>query len=508
MYIVLKIRITFFLILAITFISPVEIKGQLESSKWIFGYGAGIDFASGHPVSFSGSMIKTSEGTSSISNSNGNLLFYTDGISVWNKKNELMPNGKNLTGHISSTQSVVIVPKPGSNSIYYIFTLDSEADIHGFSHSIVDMSMEKGLGNVLLKNQLIKTRCTERIVAIKHQNNKDIWIIIHEYNSDAFLAYQLTNEGILPNPLISNIGIRHEKSKFNTIGYLKASMDSKKLAVAIFGDKIIQLFDFDDEKGILSKPQTIKLEGSSSPYGLEFSPNDFFLYVSIETNKLVYQINLNAGNEAALQKSLCLIGRSKNNLGALQLAIDGKIYIAEYKSQFLSVIENPNIQGTGCSFKANAISLDNNTCMFGLPTFYHDYVKTYDFNQKVSHFNKASKIDINKKYILNNVYFDFNQAAFRNSSATELRALAGYLKRNSKLKIEITGHTDSIGSMEYNDRLSVARANGIGLYLTNKGIELSRISCTGKGSSEPVALNSSEVGRQRNRRVEFSLHEF
>lgn len=500
-------RIKIIFALVIFCILPAGIQGQMESGKWIFGDGAGIDFCSGQPVSFNGSKLKTTEGTSVVSNANGDLMFYTDGVSVWNKNHALMPNGTKLNGHISSTQSVVIVPKPGSKTIFYIFTLDSEADIHGFSHSIVDMSHENGLGDVVFKNQRIKTRCTERIVTIKHQNNSDIWIIIHEYDSDAFLAYLLTNEGISFTPVISNTGIRHEKSKFNTIGYLKCSFDKKKLAVAIYGDKLVQLFDFNNETGAISNPQTIRLANTPSPYGIEFSPNNAFLYVGMDTSGQIYQLDMQAGDEMAIQKSLKLIGRSsgKTRFGALQLGIDGKIYIAGYKSNFLSVIENPDIKGEGCTFRFNAVSVENNTCMFGLPTFYNEYVRPYNFRQKAVFFNPGEDTGINRKYILGKVYFDFNKAVFRQSSVGELKRLAAHLKSHPELQIEITGHTDSIGSAEYNDKLSVARATGIGTYLAGKGIDPARISYIGKGSSEPVSSNQNEEGRQKNRRVEFIL---
>jgi len=504
-----KTKATLFLIFCLIFVFRAEMSAQLESSKWIFGHGAGVDFTNGQPTAFTGSKIKTSEGCSNVSDSNSNLLFYTDGVSVWNRKNEVMPNGRNLNGHLSSTQSAIIVPLPGSKSILYIFTMDSEANKGGFCYSIVDLSKNNGLGDVIIKNQPIKAHCTEKLVAVRHSNKKDIWIVIHEYASDAFAAYLLTEKGLQLKPVITNIGLRYDKSVNNTIGYMKITSDSKKLAVAINGENIVQVFDFDTKQGTLSKATTIKLDADYSPYGIEFSPNNAFLYIGIVSKGMILQANLNAGSELATQKTLLMVGqcKSRKNIGALQLGVDGKIYVAEYQSKYLSVIDEPNKLGLDCHFRTNAVFLNENICMFGLPTFFQDFVKQLKYNNKTQVFNGNIDIETNKKYILNNIYFDFDKSFLRKASIIELKQLVDILTKNPKLDIEITGHTDSIGSMQYNNKLSLDRVKEIYKYLIQKGIKKNRIEYSGKGSTEPIVPNTDEVGRQKNRRVKFIIKE-
>src|SRR5690349_5705120 len=95
-------------------ISGYSCFGQGEANKWLFGNGGGLDFNTGSPVPFAGGQINTTEGSASVSDAAGNLLFYTDGITVWDRTHAMMPNGFGLLGGVSSSQSAMIVLLPGS----------------------------------------------------------------------------------------------------------------------------------------------------------------------------------------------------------------------------------------------------------------------------------------------------------------------------------------------------------------------------------------------------------
>src|SRR5690606_40705031 len=110
--------------------------------------------------------VCSSDLCSTISDNNGNLMFYTDGVSVWNKNHDIMLNGTNLFGDISSTQSAIIVPKPLSNNIFYIFTVDDKAGENGLRYSEVDITLDNGLGGLTTtKNNLLDSSTTEKITA-------------------------------------------------------------------------------------------------------------------------------------------------------------------------------------------------------------------------------------------------------------------------------------------------------------------------------------------------------
>ena len=97
------------------------VNAQKQGNNWLFGYNAGVSWNTGVPVSFTGGQTVCDEGVGSISDAAGNLLFYTDGSTIWDKTNTPMPNGSGLLGNTSTSQDGMIVPYPGSPNLYYVF---------------------------------------------------------------------------------------------------------------------------------------------------------------------------------------------------------------------------------------------------------------------------------------------------------------------------------------------------------------------------------------------------
>ncbi len=118
------------------------------------------------------------------------------------------------------------------------------------------------------------------------------------------------------------------------------------------------------------------------------------------------------------------------------------------------------------------------------------------------------KVKVGKRVVLNNILFETGKSILTKSSYAELDHLLGILNDNPNMKIEISGHTDNTGSAAINTRLSGERAKAVVDYLTGKGIDKSRLTSRGYGSSQPVADNSTPQGRAKNRRVEFKILEF
>ncbi|MBL0050703.1 MAG: hypothetical protein IPP29_03825 [Bacteroidetes bacterium] len=209
--------------------------GQKEYNNWFFGAGYGLDFSAGAPVYLPGGQINTLEGCSVMSDKNGNLLMYTDGTSVYDKTHSQMPNGFGLQGDYTSSQSALIVPAPGSNSLYYIFTT---AYIKDAFYNIVDMTLNNGKGDVTNKNTPIFTNTTERLCAIRHANGVDYWILFHGWNSNEYKAYLLTAAGLNLTPINTGIGSVHSAGG-DYAGYMKPNFQGTKIAIGVYLQNIL-----------------------------------------------------------------------------------------------------------------------------------------------------------------------------------------------------------------------------------------------------------------------------
>ncbi len=230
---------------------------------WYFGLQAAMQFTASNlpPVPLSTSAMYASEGSSTISDSAGNLLFYTDGLSVWSNNNAVMPNGTGLKGSSISAQSALLVPKPGSNSLFYLFTINNWTDpATELNYSVIDKSLNNGLGDIVTsqKNILVNANCREQLTAAYHANGQDIWILSHEFGSNNFVAYLLTSQGLNMTPVVSSAGAVNDG--YNRYGYLKVSPFCNKIASALGGqgfitqDTTVQVCDFDNATGIVSNP--------------------------------------------------------------------------------------------------------------------------------------------------------------------------------------------------------------------------------------------------------------
>lgn len=353
-----------------------------EAWHWNFNYNLSLDFSSGHPILGSSAVHGSvgGEGCASINDSNGQLLFYSDGNFVWDKNNNQMPNGFGLIGgQGTSTQAALIIPKPSNPGIYYLVTSDQGGYMgtpnQGIHYSVIDMSLNGGLGDVVNKNQLLTPPpCTEKLTAVKHCNGIDYWIITHPFNSNSFNAYKVTSSGINSLPVVSQVGAYEQTVNTATIGYLKASPNGKKLALGIshYLPSIAEIYDFDNSTGKVSNPITINYP-FWGPYGLSFSPDNTKLYTAISDRDYgeLYQYDLSSGDPAKIIASQTLLG-NLNYLGALQIGPDNKIYVSHY--DVIAVINNPNNLGLSCNFQDSAIILGiNNYCGGGLPNFIDAY---------------------------------------------------------------------------------------------------------------------------------------
>lgn len=340
---------------------------QKEANVWYFGTNAGMNFNTGSPVALTDGLA-TGE-SSCISDSNGNLLFYTNGINVWNKNHNVMPNGDGLEIYGVN----IIVPQPGNPSVYYIFGTNFYGDTAIFGYSVVDMNLAGGLGGVVTKNSQILTSVCTKVAVVKHANSVDYWVIIHQWGSNAFYSYLLNSMGINNAPVVSNIGSVHSGLG---IGWLKASPKGNRLALAKLIDDIYEVYDFDNSTGNVSNVITLNAMLGNS-YGVEFSSDGNKLYVSHDpgTFNRIYQYDLLSADING-SKSPIVASMNNGSGGGLQLGPDGKIYFARTGSQYLGVINNPNADIAGCNYVHDGFYLGGKTGGIDLSYFVADYFST------------------------------------------------------------------------------------------------------------------------------------
>lgn len=401
--------------------------GQGEANIWYFGGQAGVDFNVAPPVALTNGVLSTSEGCATISDASGNLLFYTDGSNVWTKNHVLMTNGTGLMGHSSSAQSAVVIPKPGSTTNYYIITVPENGAV-GMRYSEVDMTLNGGNGEVLPtnKNTLLFAPSSEKVTVVKHANGVYYWIIGRgNSTSKMYYSFLVDCNGVNTNAIQSNVGLTNGENW----GYLVGSPDGTKLASASSGSGV-EITDFNPTTGVVSNPinlGTLSYGGhTGGNYGVAFSPNSNVLYATSITNWALVQWDLTAAN---IPSTETFIGYAAGNGasrpsyrgGALQLASDGKIYVAETGLSSLGVINNPNVLGAGCNFALSQVGLAGRLCRLGLPPFITSFfVEESDItyiNDCVSDF---ILFDISGGSALDSVKWNFGEPASPSNESTLL----------------------------------------------------------------------------------------
>ena len=352
-----------------------------KGNIWYFGENAGLDFNSGSPVALTDGQMYTDEGCASIADEQGNLLFYTDGSTVYDKNHQVMANGTNLNGDMSSTQSGIIVTDPYDNNRHYVFSIGAYNSA-GLYYSEVLFSAG-GVGVVTsVKNIHLHLTANEKLTAVKHSNGEDVWLVSYEHSSNTYIAYLIDQTGVSTNPVISALPSDPNKTNQSffsqhSLGYLKSSPDGHYLAAAHQNNHYIELLNFDNSSGSITYSKSVSTSFDYA-YGLEFSSTGQFLYASKRSGSGIselWQFDLNEIDPAPNSIMLNQAGSTFTNQGgALQLAPDGKIYYTVKNSDYLHSISSPDEKGLNCDFILNALYLNGKKARIGLPNIMSSYI--------------------------------------------------------------------------------------------------------------------------------------
>lgn len=349
-----------------------------QLNNWYFGWQVNLNFNTSPPSLNYTNNMWAEEGCSFIGDSLGNILFYTNGLEVYNKNHVMMPNGNGLLGGVSTTQSALVIPRPGFPDRFYIFTNDDQGGPDGLRVSEVDISLGGGNGDVVNKNIFLEAPVCEKITAAYHANGTDIWVVCHGLNTNEFISYLVTSSGVSSVPVITPVGIVYYGgfSNNNTAGHMKFSPDGSYIGIVTDSGQV-ELFEFDRLNGTFYNE--INLSGTCSyTYGIEFSPDNSKVYVA---GTHLIQFDLDNFNFADILASRSII--HTYNLSSfftnVALAPDGKIYAVDYYSNVnglkLGAINNPNDSATSCNFDSVAIVTSHLSSAFSLPNLFSGLLK-------------------------------------------------------------------------------------------------------------------------------------
>lgn len=311
------------------------------------------------------------EGSASISDADGNGLFYCDGITVYDRSNNPMPNGSGLHGSTSSCQGVVIVPFPGDPLHYYLFTVPSQigqtSEVDHMAYSVIDMSLHNGYGDVALKNIPLVQFPTEQLTATYHANGRDVWVLTRIFGTDQWYAYLITCAG-LAAPVVSHAGLVVQDSNPNdtqaALGTMDVSYDGTRIA-STWNDypastSYLELLDFDNATGIVSNGTFTfhySTGGTNTAYSTCFSPGGQALYWSefgFPSSRLS-QFDLSMPDPFVTETA---IATSVTLYGGLQVGRDGRMYMSRWDgSQYIARIDQPDVIGPGCGFVEDGVSI-------------------------------------------------------------------------------------------------------------------------------------------------------
>ena len=389
------------ILLFICALLPVVAFAQGENDHWYFGYHAAVNFSSPTPVALNNSALEGFEACGTVSDPNGNLLFYTDGKEIRNRQHQIMQNGSGLTGN-SSTQQLVIVKHPGNANQYFVFTggYNDPASLTRISYSIVDMSQGNigtngsPLGKVLdnfknipVTNSQGNTFRSEAITVVPSPYGS-LWVLIP--SGASLYSYTVNNLGFnngnpvvsplsFPLPLVppNHFGIR--ASPIVSSGYPFFSNYLCISAWSTASSYVNMVYSFNNVTGHITNNYLLQINDINS-YGVEFNQNASVLFLG---GYRIFAVDLLTSTPSSINMMEVYNFGSNATCGTIQRNKYNDIYVSQPNNNFLGRILNPDVYGPGISVDMSNVFLGlnlygtNAEAMYGLPQSVEVPVNTY-----------------------------------------------------------------------------------------------------------------------------------
>lgn len=326
--------------------------------------------------------MRIADTQANISNDTGAILFYTNGCWIANALEDTMQNGSGLSpdpvtnqwcnsSGVPIPQANIVLPFPNDSNKYVLFHHGgSVADPNSYPlvcyYSIIDMSLNNGLGSVIQKNQvIIQDNLNRGLTACRHANGRDWWVVIMKHSSDLIYKILLTDQGI-SSITTQSLGIMHERHE----GQKVFSPDGKKFAYRYYDGSFgnfnnqVRVFDFDRCSGQFSNPRVILWNSPLPGLGIAFSSNSKYLY-TVSDFDTIYQINADTSN---IQASMTVVAVNdgyyspypplQSDFLTMYLAANGKITVSSGSSVVdLHYINYPDSAGFSCDVQQHALHM-------------------------------------------------------------------------------------------------------------------------------------------------------
>jgi hypothetical protein len=357
--------------------SHFDAQAQRRAWNWYFGDNAGVTFRSGLPQAVSDGALATEEGCASFSNpANGDLYFYTDGVTVYNRSHQPMPNGTGLNGDPSTSQSALILPWPGTTDRFVIVnpapitSTNPSGKCFCLSFSVVDMRLDGGMGDVVSKNTVLIAGVSEHLTATASCLEDAWWVIAKSSTSPEFYSFKLSTSGFAPLPKVSPIALSNDA---RDVGQMHTSPDGNFLAITATSG-LTQIFRVLRTDGtVFDGVDLFKDPSIGSTYGCSFSRDSRALLVasSVTTPKKgadIYRFTISDRSPVSIENTREHIGflPGSDALTPMQLGPDGRIYVGRPGIPYLAMITEPSSQTI--NLVDSAVTLTSN-CRSGLPNF-------------------------------------------------------------------------------------------------------------------------------------------
>lgn len=345
----------------------------LRTKNWHFGYNSALIFET-DTILYDTSAIHSDESSCSISDINGKLLLYSDGITIWNRHHRPITNGTGMLGHQSSSQGSVLVAADDRDSIFYMFATDYRGNNNGLTYNVISHISGDSFV-VSSKNNRLYNAVTEPVAVVNHANNSYKWVMARQFNGYSYFAYLLTPDGVVDCPVISQsplyIGVStNPASAQNSSAF---SPNAEYFAYAYYWMNRGEIFKFNPYNGVLTKP--ISLSGIRLPTGISFSANSGLLYFS-ERDYDIIQTQLTPFDSASVLQNVVHLKNVYNYKHSLIMSPLKQLMLIQQGKYYFGKITFPNLVGDDCNYIENGLPLGKVVWRAGLPNFNFSYYHT------------------------------------------------------------------------------------------------------------------------------------